>query len=153
MIFDLIARILIVCFAYFIAVFAAAAFFVLAALGLDSVGPTAGETTVDLALRLGLYAGLMASTAGAIATLPILLAIAIAEAFRLSGPVFHLTLGAIVGGIGVVLWEGSEARAGQQEYVIAIASGAVGAFVYWLIAGRKAGEWRDRTTMPAPPEA
>lgn len=153
MIVDLFVRAIVVCFAYFVAVLGAAGFFVVAVVGLDGISQSPGEPSWEFAVRLAFYTGAVASVAGAIATLPILVAAAVAEALRLRGFVFHLALGAIFGALAVLAWDGGEARASQPEYVIGMASGAIGAFFYWLLAGRNAGRWRDRASSVAPPEA
>ena len=152
MIVDFIGRAVVVCMAYFIAVIAAAAFFVLVVFGTETIVQAQGEPLFAFVFRLTIAVGAVATMAGAIAAPPILAAIAVAEAFRLSGLAFHAAAGVALGALALIAWD-DEGRSGQPEYIVAMASGAVGAFVYWLLAGRRAGLWRARLSRPAPPEA
>jgi hypothetical protein len=91
---------------------------------------------------------------GAIGLLPIIVLIVLAEAFRIRSLLINAAAGAallVAGYYGSGL-----ARPGYEESIdhppppiprqaeIAAAAGAVGGLVYWLIAGRNAGRWRER---------
>ncbi|MCB1492952.1 MAG: hypothetical protein KDJ77_14345 [Rhodobiaceae bacterium] len=145
MIANLFVRVIVAGFSYFIAVLGAAAFFVLAVVGLDAIQPHPGELMIEFMVRVGLYIGLVATVAARFSSAPVLLVIVAAEALRLRGFVAYLATGAVMGALAVFIWDAAHHTAGQQEYVIAIASGAIGAVIYWALAGRNSGKWRDRT--------
>jgi hypothetical protein len=84
--------------------------------------------------------------------LPLLLLIVVAETFRLRSVLLYA-----LAGVGIMLlayygsglgnpYEESIDHAGPltRNVELVIAAGAVFGLVYWLLAGRKAGAWRDR---------
>jgi len=90
---------------------------------------------------------------GAIGILPLAIAIAVAETFKIRSILVNMAAGALLllaGYFGSGL-----ARPSYEESIdeppppvsrdlqLAAASGAVFGFVYWLIAGRNAGRWRE----------
>lgn len=96
---------------------------------------------------------------GAVAILPLAVCIAIAETFKIRSLLINTLAGAallLAGYYGSGL-----ARPSYEESIdappppisheteIAAAAGAVFGFVYWLIAGRNAGRWRERRTVNA----
>ena len=91
------------------------------------------------------------SFAGAAAFLPLLLVAILTEAFRLRSFVFYALSGvaiALLAYYGTGLgnpYEESIDHAGpiNRELELAIAAGAVFGLAYWLMAGRKAGAWRE----------
>jgi hypothetical protein len=91
----------------------------------------------------GFYAGsviVMTFWAGTIAFLPAAVAIVLAESFAWRSALYYLLVGGAIGAIAVHLTEQSGALDfADQPYVTLVASGFVGGFVYWLIAGRLAG--------------
>jgi hypothetical protein len=96
--------------------------------------------------------GFSAVLISGLALLPAMIVIAIAEAFRLRSVLFY----AAVGGLGfLALYYGAgfaDRVAGgpmTREMEIIAAAGIVAGLVYWLLAGRNAGKWRE----PAPPAA
>ncbi|WP_417670240.1 translation initiation factor IF-3 [Roseibium sp.] len=85
-----------------------------------------------------------ASVLGGYVMVPAFIAIGIAESLSLRSLVYHV---GVAGLIALVLWsadvntEGTGIRPGTT---IALAAGFLGGFVYWLFAGRSAGNWRRR---------
>ena len=85
--------------------------------------------------------------------LPMLIAVVLAEAFSVRSLLAH-----VFGAVALVLlaYQGTGlGRSGEEsidhppppvsrEFEIAAAAGAVFGLTYWLIAGRKAGRWRER---------
>jgi hypothetical protein len=91
------------------------------------------------------------SFTGAASFLPLVLVVTLAEAFRLRSVIFYALAGVV---IVLVAYYGSGLGNPYEESIdqagpinsgleLAIAAGAVFGLVYWLIAGRKAGAWRD----------
>jgi hypothetical protein len=86
--------------------------------------------------------------------LPMLIAVALAEAFSLRSILIYGIGGAALFiiayqgvGLGRSAYEESIDRAPppiSRELQIAAGSGVAFGFVYWLIAGRRAGRWRER---------
>jgi hypothetical protein len=86
--------------------------------------------------------------------LPMLIAVVLAEAFSLRSIFIYALGGAALfllayqgAGFGRSTYEESIDRAPppvSRELQIAAGSGIAFGFVYWLIAGRKAGRWRER---------
>ena len=91
-----------------------------------------------------------ASVVGAAALVPAALLITLAETARLKGVIFHVAAG---GGIAFLLWtlggpgEVGEIRPGSS---VALASGFLAGFVYWLVAGRTSGSWQNRAKPDLP---
>jgi len=91
---------------------------------------------------------------GAIGILPLAILIALAEAFRVRSLLINAAAGAAL--IVAGYYSSGLARPSYEESIdappppvshqaqIAAAAGAAGGFVYWLIAGRNAGRWRER---------
>jgi hypothetical protein len=87
-----------------------------------------------------------ASLSGAVIILPLFLLVVVAESFRLRSLLMYAFAGAAVMVFGYFMSGFSEASVVQlpimQEAGIAAGAGVVFGFVYWLLAGRKAGAWR-----------
>ena len=91
---------------------------------------------------------------GAVGLLPLLILIVLAEAFRIRSLLINTAAGAVLlvagyysSGVARPAYEESidnPPPAIPQQVQLAAAAGAVGGFVYWFIAGRNAGRWRDR---------
>lgn len=87
----------------------------------------------------------------ALSILPVLLAAALAEAFRLRSLVLHLVTGAAIGFLfaagtkDISSWIDLANWSAQDIAISAVMifSGALGGAVYWAIAGRYAGRWRE----------
>jgi hypothetical protein len=90
------------------------------------------------------------SFAGAAAFVPALVLVAIAETFDLRS-VFYYAIGG--GLIAAVAWYGADISMQMENATdispvgyglqLVVAAGIVGGFVYWLLAGRKAGLWKN----------
>jgi hypothetical protein len=86
------------------------------------------------------------------ALLPALIVVLITEAFYVRGVLTYAVGGAIVGAacyLGLVPFDGIVRR----HLEIMTGAGIVAGLVYWLIAGRSAGAWREppRPLRPPPP--
>jgi hypothetical protein len=96
---------------------------------------------------------------GAVGLLPLLILIVLAEAFCIRSLLINTAAGAALlvagyygSGIAQPSYEESidnPPPAIPRQVEIAAAAGAVGGFVYWFIAGRNAGRWRDRGRLDA----
>lgn len=89
---------------------------------------------------------------GAVAILPAVIAIVLAEAFAWRSVLYYFLAGGLIALIAdqasdLVIAPGFPGR----RMVIMLAAGFVGGFVYWVIAGQRAGGWRPRETPPRPP--
>ena len=96
---------------------------------------------------------------GAITILPLAICIAIAETFKIRSLLINTLAGAVLLLAGY--YSSGLARPSDEESIdaapppisheteIAAASGAVFGLVYWLIAGRNAGRWRERRVASA----
>jgi len=91
---------------------------------------------------------------GALGLVPIIVLVVLAETFRVRSLLINTAAGAAL--IVAGYYSSGLARPSYEESIdnppppiprqaeISAAAGAVGGFVYWLIAGRNAGRWRDR---------
>ena len=82
----------------------------------------------------------------ALAALPTLLAVGLAEFMRWRGLTVNLVLGgavALATGLSVFGETGGNGLPSDGTLVVLLATGFVGGFFYWLIAGRNAGKWLD----------
>ncbi len=152
---DMILRVLAVCLALLAAIFAAGLFI---SLGFhEQVQMTAEERDSIMPFTLPAGGMFMAMGIGMVAYVPAVIAIAIAEVFRWRGVVMNLALGALVAiyagyrQFGVGFGQNGEvtadARGASGTLIVVLAAGFVGAFVYWLLAGRNAGKWLDRRRL------
>jgi hypothetical protein len=90
------------------------------------------------------------SFAGMTAFIPAVVLIAIAETFDIRS-IFYYAIGG--GLIGALAWYMSDTSIQLEQTTdlapvtyglqLVAASGIIGGFVYWLLAGRKAGRWKD----------
>jgi len=101
----------------------------------------------------GVYIGgvlVLIGTVGSAAFLPAAVAIVAAEIFRWRSVFYYLVVGGLIGFAAhqFAAFTGT-ASDFEQRRLIFPAAGFVGAFVYWLIAGRLAGG--DQPPPPAPP--
>ena len=140
----IVARIFLVIFAYFLACIAASAILTIGTLTPewdDLVAAGFNSTTAWIVILVG------ASAIAAIAMVPSMLLIALTEGFGWRSILVYGVLGA---GLALVLSYGLD-FAGYvgdpdsflvREREVLAASGIVGGFVYWLIAGRAAGSWQ-----------
>jgi hypothetical protein len=97
------------------------------------------------------------------ALLPALVVVLITEAFSIRSALAYAIGGALVGVacyLGLVPFDPSTLHFDgivRRHLEIMTGAGIVGGMVYWLVAGRSAGAWRDpprpRTAMPPPSAA
>jgi hypothetical protein len=142
----LLGRILVILFACLLASFAAGLVVSVAVL-IPVIG--------DLALRayeqggVGVILTFGAIFVSAYALAPVLLVIVCAEAFSIRALLFYALAGALMGCVLYFNFSGWSGRAlttggfARRELEIMAAAGIVAGLVYWAIAGRKAGKWRE----------
>jgi hypothetical protein len=147
---SLLGRIVVIVFALI-----AASVAVGMAIAIGLLGPQWHAFSGDVGERVTFWGvALVGSTfTGAIGLLPVVILIALAETFRIRSLLINAAAGAallVTGYYGSGL-----ARPGYEESIdhppppiprqaeIAAAAGAIGGLVYWLIAGRNAGRWRE----------
>jgi len=147
---SLIGRILVIIFALIASTIAVGM-----AIAIGVLGPQWHAFSGDIGERATFWSVAFFGTAftGAVGLLPLLILIVLAEAFRIRSLLINAAVGAallVAGYYGSGL-----ARPSYEESIdhppppiprqaeIAAAAGAVGGLVYWLIAGRNAGRWRD----------
>jgi hypothetical protein len=88
-----------------------------------------------------------AAAIAAIAMLPALLVIALAEGFAWRSSIVYAALGGVLAlalsyGIDFAGYAGDLDSGFVREREVLAAAGIAGGFVYWLFAGRKAGSWK-----------
>ena len=149
----LIGRIIVICFALLIALFAGSLFigFGLASGMFPELARADGSTVFNdteteraILAAISFVFGVVASfkLAGSI-VLPVTLAVAISEMMRWQAMTVHLVLGGLCALF--VMFSVFALPNGQMPangtVIVSLAAGFVAAFFYWLIAGRNAGEW------------
>jgi hypothetical protein len=141
----IVARIFLVIFAYFLACIAASAILTIGTLTPewdDLVAAGFNSTTAWIVIIVG------ASVIAAIAMVPSLLLIALTEGFGWRSILVYGVLGAGLAlalsyGLDFAGYVGDPDSFLAREREVLAASGIVGGFVYWLIAGRRAGSWQQ----------
>jgi hypothetical protein len=136
----LLGRILWVLFAFVIASTVAALVVTVGSLEPDPAEPGSGMV---LDGAVGLIVGVSAVWITAVTLIPAGLLIAVAEGLRLRSFVFYALAGAAIAcyfGLGRGLT--AELRFDHDSEVLA-ASGIAAGLIYWLLAGRRAGAWRE----------
>jgi hypothetical protein len=144
---SLIGRLFVIFFAFLFASLAAG---IVIAIGL--LGPDWPALQGDPVARGGFWVVTVfgSSFTGAVGILPLFLTIAVSEILKLRSALFYGVAGVVImllgyygAGFGV---EESIDQAGPigPGVEVAAAAGAVFGFVYWAIAGRKAGKWAER---------
>jgi hypothetical protein len=144
-----IGRVIVICFALVMATFAggiAAAILLLGlelhVIGSDPVGHVFFWGTAAFASGVTVFAG----------SLPILIAVVLAEAYSIRSLLIHALAGAAILLLGFYSagFTGSYEESIDyppppisREAEIAAAVGVVFGFTYWLFAGRNAGRWRE----------
>ncbi len=90
------------------------------------------------------------------ALLPAMIVVAITEAFYIRGAVAYAVGGGLVGlacYLGLVPFDPATLRFDgivRRHLEIMTGAGIVAGLVYWMIAGRNAGAWRERPPGPPP---
>ena len=144
---SLFGRIIVVVFALILAMVAAGI-----TLAIAIVAPDWAGVDADPVERLSFFIVSFFATSfvGAVAILPAALLIVIAEAARLRSFLYYGVGGALVGlasyygsDISVRLENTTDVAPVANALQLAAAAGIIGGLVYWLIAGRNAGRWRE----------
>ena len=102
---------------------------------------------------------------GGIAFLPSLIVVLVAEMFRVRNILVFVAVGgaiaALAGSVPVTTleaWSGFQGALGTEEIMVTeadpfrfVLAGFTGGLIYWLIAGKASGIWRDRLDPPVGP--
>jgi hypothetical protein len=142
----MLGRLLVIAFACLLASLAAGLVVSLAVL-LPIVGDLALGPFGDDAFGVVVMFGAIFVSAYALA--PVLLVIVCAEAFSIRALIYYTLAGGLLGVVLYFNFSGWSARAltaggfARRELEIMAAAGIVAGLVYWAIAGRKAGRWRE----------
>ncbi|HZP76866.1 MAG TPA: hypothetical protein VFB45_12035 [Pseudolabrys sp.] len=145
-----IGRIIVICFAVFLASLAAGI-----AIAIGVLGPQWPGLSGDVGDRVAFWLVVLfaSSLTGAMAFFPVLIFIVLSEIYRLRSLLLHAVAGAAA---LLVAYYGSGIERSVGESIdeppppisrnaeLAAAAGAVFGLTYWLIAGRNAGRWRER---------
>jgi hypothetical protein len=145
----LLGRIIVIVFAVMLASLAAGI-----AIAIGMLGPEWHGFSGDFAERTGFWLLVFfgASFTGAIGLLPLVILITIAEGFKIRSLLAYAAVGAALLALG---YYSSGFSRGYEESIdhpppaipreieIAAAAGAAFGAVYWAIAGRSAGRWRE----------
>lgn len=147
---SLVGRIFVIIFAVMVASFAAG---IVIATGV--LGPQWNSMSGDPAERFIFWGATFvgATVTGAAGLLPLFILIVLGEAFKIRSLLANVAAGAVMlllayysSGLAPSRYEESidhPPPAISREIEIAAAAGAVFGLVYWAIAGRKAGRWRE----------
>ena len=143
-----LARIVVVIFAYLLACIAASIVFTIGILTpeLDGSGLFAARGNT-----LGLVVALTAVLFAFLALLPASLVIVLGEAFALRSSLLYAALGclvvlSVIYSLDVSGYVGELNVADGHTREVLAATGIAGGLVYWLFAGRKAGLWKQSGT-------
>ncbi|WP_420393796.1 hypothetical protein [Acuticoccus sp.] len=141
-----LAQLIMISIAYPAACLAAATFAVVAILGIDPA--ELGEATWPQLVEIAIYLATTTLRALTSAFWPALVAAALAEGLKVRGLVPYLVAGCVVGlvrALPIAASMSGEAAPPLDGAAVqlSVAGGAVGGFVYWLIAGRSAGRWLE----------
>lgn len=146
----LLIRIIVIFFAFCVACFAAGAVIVMAVifpewsdvrLGLDD-GTFAIITTIGFVFVSGF------------ALLPAIVAAVITEGLSIRSVLFYAVAGAVVGAIcylGMANFDAATMTVHglvRRELEVMTGAGVIAGLVYWMIAGRNAGKWRETAANP-----
>jgi hypothetical protein len=141
---SVIGRILVIIFAYCVACVAASIILTIGTLtpewdDLTAAGFQSGAMWVVILVS--------AAVVGAIAIVPAMLVIALAEGFAWRSIVIYGLLGGVLAlslsyGLDFAGYVGDPDSLLAREREVLAASGIAGGFVYWLLAGRSAGAWK-----------
>src|SRR5262245_12100945 len=144
---SLFGRIIVILVALLLAIMAAGI-----TLAIGIIAPDWAGIDSDPVERLSFFivSFLATSFVGAVAILPAVLLIVVSEAARLRSFLFYGVAGALVGlasyygsDISVRLENTTDVPPVANALQLAAAAGIIGGLVYWLIAGRNAGRWRE----------
>ncbi|HEX3858652.1 MAG TPA: hypothetical protein VHV58_03550 [Pseudolabrys sp.] len=144
----LLGRIIVIIFAVFLASLAAGM-----AIAAGLLGPEWNGFTGDIGERVGFWAVTVFAVGftGAVGLVPLVILLAVAEAYKIRSLLIYACAGAAMFALG---YYGSGVPQSYDESIdhapppisrpaeLAAAAGVVFGFIYWVIAGRKAGVWR-----------
>jgi len=140
----IILRILVVMVGYFLACVVASIVLTIGTLTpqWDDLSPL-GLPSVVLWSVVGVDTAFIA----AIATPPALLVIALAEGFAWRSVLVYAVLGGVLAlslsyGLDFAGYAGEPGSSLAREHEVIAAAGIAGGFIYWLLAGRRAGSWK-----------
>ena len=143
---SLLGRIVVIFIAFIVATMAAG---IVLAIGIISPDWVGADSDPFERVSFFVFAFFATSFVGAAATVPALVLIVFAEAARMRSLLYYGVAGAVV---GLAAYFGSDVSARLENTTdvvpvghalqLAAAAGIIGALVYWLIAGRRAGAWR-----------
>ena len=144
---SLFGRIIVIFFALMVAIIAAG---IALAIGIVTPDWTGVDSDPFERVSFFIVSFFATSFVGAVAFLPALVVIVIAEAARLRSFLYYGVGGALVGlasyygsDISVRLENTTDVTPVGNALQLAAAAGIIGGLVYWLIAGRNAGRWRE----------
>jgi phosphotransferase system glucose/maltose/N-acetylglucosamine-specific IIC component len=144
---SLFGRIIIIFFALMAAIIAAG---IALAIGIVAPDWTGVDSDPFERVSFFLVSFFATSFVGAVAILPAMVVIVIAEAARLRNFLYYGVGGALVAlasyygsDISVRLENTTDVAPVSNALQLAAAAGIIGGLVYWLIAGRNAGRWRE----------
>ena len=144
---SLLGRIIVIFFALIVAIMVAGI-----ALAIGIIAPDWAGIDSDPVERVGFFIVSFFATSfvGAVAILPALIVIVIAETARMRSFIYYGVGGALVGlasyfgtDISVRLENTTDVAPVGNALQLAAAAGIIGGLAYWLIAGRNAGRWRE----------
>ena len=158
--FRFIVRLFIICFALFFALLFASLFVGFGIASslfpefLDPNGTAVLESEENETAFLAIFSIVSGIVTGynfvGSTSLPASIVIAVTEMMRWQGLTTQLILGGIVGLF--VMFSGFSIESGvapaEGTVLVSLATGFVGAFFYWLVAGRNAGAWMGPTPEP-----
>lgn len=149
--FRVLTRLFVLVFAYILATFAGMATIVAAIWGWQiNYIDFASQTPEQDIINLFAY-----STIGIFAYVSILYASAtpaavyglITEGLAWRSLTIHVLGGGAIALYILLIANNQTTQPPQQDIIITLAAGFVAGFVYWLIAGRSAGNWRSKVTL------
>ena len=156
LILSLIWRLIVICFALLVALFAAS---LILAFGISSgvfaqflgaenyaaLDETEWGYTVLTVATIGIGFVTSIKLAG-LALLPVIIAITVTEMMCWKGIVAHLLLGGVSALFVVFTQLPQGTTPSEGTLIVTLAMGFVGGFFYWLVAGRNAGIWQEKIT-------
>lgn len=150
---NFLARFFVIAFGFFAACFVASAIILMTWLlpEIFDVAPPINNSGVSVLLAAGTLA------VSGLALIPALMLIAVAEMFSIRSALIYALSGAVAAlSAYLSLIDLDTARevfgtAVRRHLEIMTGAGIAGGFVYWLIAGRNAGLWRESAVPPAAP--
>jgi hypothetical protein len=144
---SLLGRIIVIFFALIVAIMIAGIALVIGIIAPDWAGIDSDPFERVMFFVASFFAS---SLVGAVAFMPALIVIVIAEAARMRSFIYYGVGGALVGlasyfgtDMTVRLENTTDVAPVNNALQLAAAAGIVGGLAYWLIAGRNAGRWRD----------